>query len=173
MPPNLPRRRRRRSIRKRRGALERSLERRVSKRGYGDSSEDSRSDDTATTPTTTTTTCKKKVKCYAQETCGGGPCRSVMGWNLFDTGLPEDTNRTQLEDFFAPHARVQSIHLIRGGRWNKGPPAIVEFVDQEAAQAALNRCHNAKFRKDVIVRVSWAFVQPPSLSSNLTGENKI
>lgn len=140
--------------------------------GRGDSSEDSRSDDTATKSTILR---KKKPRHERPVTGGGGgPIRSIMGWNLFVTGLPHDVGSDQVEEHFAAAATqgVQSIRLIRnaGRRWyGKGSSAIVEFASQIDAQNAINRFHNSTFRKGVVLSVTWAFVQQPPTTTILVG----
>lgn len=161
------------------------LSRRKNNLNDGNSSEESRSSSSASDDTATTCTISRKKKprhCQEESTCGGGPSRSVMGWNLFVTGLPADIYSDQeVEDYFARHGHVQSIRLIRkavGRVWNsaannKGPPAIVEFANQQEAQNALNHCHQSAFREGSVLSVTWAFVQPPSLSTIRTGENRM
>ena len=85
-----------------------------------------------------------------------------------------------MEDYFAPFGKVQYVRLIRKARSCRvqHPVAIVEFAQQQDAQNALNQCHHgSNFTtrdKEVVLSVTWAFVQPSYLSMNHQfGENRM
>ena len=134
-------------------------------------------DDSATTTTSSSTSKSsvrhrhKKVRRDEETPLHAGPIQSVMGWNLFVTGVPLDVRSEELQEYFGQHGQVQSVRIIPTTSTSSTTssqqgcrPAIVEFASKMDAQNAINECHDRAFRSGAVLGVSWAFVQPPPFS---------
>eukprot|EP01060_Flectonema_neradi_P003546 TRINITY_DN12298_c1_g1_i1.p1 TRINITY_DN12298_c1_g1~~TRINITY_DN12298_c1_g1_i1.p1 ORF type:complete len:145 (+),score=19.74 TRINITY_DN12298_c1_g1_i1:34-435(+) len=85
--------------------------------------------------------------------------KSIGGWNLFVTGVHEETSEEDLHDLFSEFGTVTNIHLNLDRRtcFVKGY-ALVEFPDAKSAQDAIQSVDGHELGGKTL-HVGWAFLK--------------
>ena len=86
-----------------------------------------------------------------------GPLRSVEGWVIFVTGIHEEAEEEDIREVFCDYGRIKSI-VLNADRKTGVPKgyALVEFLERDKAQDAINALHGKKLLGKRI-GVHWAF----------------
>ncbi|SPO31046.1 related to Y14, exon junction complex [Ustilago trichophora] len=94
---------------------------------------------------------------------GARAVKSVEGWVIVVTNIHEEATEEEVIDKFLDYGSVKSCHLNLDRRtgYVKGY-ALLEFAEQEEAQAAIQACSEGLTLLDQDLRADFAFVKPPS-----------
>lgn len=86
-----------------------------------------------------------------------GPLKSVEGWVVFVTGIHEEAQEEDIREVVGDYGRIKSI-VLNADRKTGVPKgyALVEFLERDEAQDAINALHGKKLLGKTI-GVHWAF----------------
>ena len=87
--------------------------------------------------------------------------KSVEGYVLIVTGLPEELQEEDLQDKFAEHGEIKNcvLNLDRRTGYVKGY-ALLEYASVDEAKRTIDEFHNSEYLGKTIT-VDWAFKKPP------------
>lgn len=87
--------------------------------------------------------------------------KSVEGFVLIVTGLPEELQEEDLQDKFAEHGEIKNcvLNLDRRTGYVKGY-ALIEFASLSEAKQTIEDFDESEYLGKTI-RVGWAFKKPP------------
>ncbi|SPO30699.1 related to Y14, exon junction complex [Ustilago trichophora] len=92
---------------------------------------------------------------------GARAVKSVEGWVIVVTNVHEEATEEEVIDKFLDYGSVRSCHLNLDRRtgYVKGY-ALLEFAEQEEAQAAIQACSEGLTLLDQDLKADFAFVKP-------------
>ena len=91
----------------------------------------------------------------------GDPAHSAEGWVVFASNLDASTTEDDVKDFFSTFGKIHIAKFLTDALSCECLGcAAVEFLDFNAAKAAVENGNGVPFVNDVPIRVAFAFVVP-------------